>query len=94
MPPLPLLTKPAKLFALISLATLTGCATMTTSAAPTSDRVACQSFHPWYWSKNDTDKTIAQAKEHNAAWKAICGQKAKPKPQAWALSSRWLAALK
>jgi hypothetical protein len=34
---------------------------------------------PVYWSKSDTDKTIAQVKEHNAAWKALCSLKATPK---------------
>jgi hypothetical protein len=44
-----------------------------------TDKVACQSFVPVYWSKSDTDKTIAQVKEHNAAWKALCSLKATPK---------------
>lgn len=50
---------------------------MTVSAVPT-DKVACAAFVPVYWSPGDTDKTIAQAREHNAAWKAIC-QKTTPK---------------
>jgi hypothetical protein len=29
-------------------------------------------LEPIRWSKKDTDDTIRQAKEHNAAWKAIC----------------------
>lgn len=77
MPPLLLLTKPVLICAILSPVTLTACATTTVSSAPT-DKVACQSFVPVYWSKNDTDKTIAQAKEHNAAWKALC-QKTAPK---------------
>jgi len=39
--------------------------------------VACQSFQPIYWGKGDTDKTVAQVKEHNAAGKALCGWGAK-----------------
>lgn len=61
---------PAKLFVLSLLVILPGCATRTSLAVPT-DRVAAQSFKPIYWSKKDTDKTISQIKEHNAAWKAI-----------------------
>jgi len=69
--------KPAKLFALSLIAILSGCATTTTSVAPT-DRVYCSIAAPIYWSKNDTDKTIAQVKEANAAWKSLC-QKTTPK---------------
>jgi hypothetical protein len=51
---------------------------MTASSVPT-DKVACTSFLPVYWSKSDTNKTIAQIKEHNAAFVAICGPVATPK---------------
>lgn len=51
---------------------------MTDSAAPT-DKVACSSFLPIYWSNADSDKSIAQIKEHNAAYVAICGPKPTPK---------------
>ena len=50
---------------------MTSCATTTASNVPT-DKVYCSVSQPIYWSKNDTDKTIAQVKEANAAWKAIC----------------------
>jgi hypothetical protein len=70
MPPLLLLTKPALMCAILSLATLTACAPRMSSSVQT-DKVATQAFRPIYWSKNDTDKTIAQIKEHNAAYKAI-----------------------
>ena len=70
-------TRPALICVTLSLITLTSCATMTTSVAPT-DKVFCGAAQPIYWSKNDTDKTIAQVKEHNAAWKALC-QKTTPK---------------
>jgi hypothetical protein len=34
--------------------------------------VSCAAFQPIRWSRRDTDETIRQAKEHNAAWKALC----------------------
>ena len=75
---LPLPIKPVLICGILSLVTLTGCATPTISAAPT-DKVFCGAAQPIYWSKNDTDKTIAQVKEHNAAGKALCGW-GSPKP--------------
>jgi hypothetical protein len=54
---------------------LTGCATMMGSSAPTeATPVACSVFEPIYWSGSDTDETIKQAKAHNAAWKSLCGK--------------------
>ena len=35
----------------------------------------CQAFERIRWSGRDTAQTIRQAKEHNAAWMAICGRK-------------------
>ena len=49
---------------------LQGCATTTGSAG--TDAVVCAAFEPIRWSKKDTDETIRQVKEHNAAWKAVC----------------------
>jgi hypothetical protein len=49
---------------------LQACATTTASVA--TDSVSCSAFEPIRWSRKDTDKTIRQAKEHNAAWTAIC----------------------
>lgn len=49
---------------------LPGCATTTASVG--TDAVACSAFEPMRWSKKDTDETIRQVKEHNAAWKATC----------------------
>jgi hypothetical protein len=49
---------------------LAGCATTTASVG--TDVVACSAFEPIRWSKKDTDDTIRQAKEHNAAWAALC----------------------
>ena len=43
----------------------------TACAKPTAfdaTSVVCGSFEPIAWSVEDTDETIAQVKEHNAAW--------------------------
>ena len=56
---------------MISLVTLSGCATTIPSVVPT-DKVFCGVVQPIYWSKSDTDKTIAAVKEHNSAWKSLC----------------------
>jgi hypothetical protein len=44
----------------------------TTTASVGTDSVVCSAFEPIRWSKKDTDDTILQVKEHNAAWAAIC----------------------
>lgn len=49
---------------------LAGCATTTASVG--TDAVACSAFEPIRWSERDTEETIRQVKEHNAAWKALC----------------------
>jgi len=49
---------------------LPGCATTTASVG--TNAVACSAFEPIRWSSKDTDETIRQAKEHNAAWAVIC----------------------
>ena len=54
----------------IAMPMLTGCATMTATGGRTD--VSCAAFEPIRWSRRDTDNTIRQAKEHNAAWKALC----------------------
>jgi hypothetical protein len=43
---------------------LTGCATTTS----VTDAVACSAFEPIRCSKKNTDESIRQVKEHNAAW--------------------------
>jgi hypothetical protein len=55
---------------LTPLSILPGCATTTGSAG--TDAVACSAFEPIRWSAKDTDETIRQVREHNAAWKAVC----------------------
>lgn len=57
---------------LTPLLILQGCVTTAGSAA--TDAVACTAFEPIRWSVEDTDETIRQVKEHNAAWKAVCTQ--------------------
>lgn len=66
---------------------------MTGTAAPT-DRAACQSFKPIYWSGKDTPATAAEIKEHNAAWKAICAAKAAQPKQGASFKERWYGGVK
>ena len=65
----------ARLCAPISLVALTQCQTMDISATTDAARVACGAFSPIYWSAKDTAATLAQVKEHNAAWTALCRNK-------------------
>lgn len=88
MPQLQMLTRPARLCAIISFVTLTSCATPTILPVPT-DKVATQAFRPIYWSKKDTDKTIAQIKEHNAAYKSITGKSDKLRVKPMTFKDRW-----
>jgi hypothetical protein len=68
--------------AMLSPLILSGCATvtdifatMTRAPAETVDvnAVACGAFKPIAWSRADTDATLAQIHEHNAAFEAVCG---------------------
>jgi hypothetical protein len=56
------------LFALTTCALLPGCMTLTASG-----ETECARWTPIYWSKLDTTDTVSQVKEHNAAWKRVCG---------------------
>lgn len=38
--------------------------------------VACGAFHRITPSRRDTDETLRQIHEHNAAWEALCGERA------------------
>lgn len=58
---------------LLAMPILTGCVTTTASGGRT-EAVACSAFEPIRWSRRDTDATIRAAKEHNAAWNAVCKQ--------------------
>lgn len=67
---------PARLSALLLSVSLTACATTTGSSGPTEPPpkpTACAVFKPIYWSGKDSDETLKQVREHNAAWKALCG---------------------
>lgn len=59
----------------ISLLILNGCARTTASVG--TDVVTCSPFEPIWRSRKDTDETIRQVKQHNAAWKAVCAAKGK-----------------
>jgi hypothetical protein len=52
----------------------TGCATTTGSAAiePGADTF-CRIARPITWSVSDTDATVREVKEHNAAYVRLCG---------------------
>jgi len=57
------------------LLTLTGC--LTTGSAATrplaaADVAVCQAFRPIAWSRDDTPQTVADVKQHNRAWCALC----------------------
>lgn len=65
-------TRPWLRVALLALVTpiLAGC--MTTTATGGRTDVSCTAFEPLRWSPRDTDATVRQVKEHNAAWNALC----------------------
>lgn len=58
------------------------CASLTNLLAPTErvdvSAVACGAFEPIRWSPADTDDTLKQIHEHNAAWRTLCGDRAAP----------------
>jgi hypothetical protein len=60
--------------ALLPMLLLIPAACATTTASVGTDAITCSAFEPIRWSKKDTDDTIRQAKEHNAAWSAVCGR--------------------
>jgi hypothetical protein len=64
---------------------------MTKTAAPTSDKVTCTALRQLSWHRKDTDQTIAEIKEDNAAKKAICPSWKKPKADKLSLTfkERW-----
>ena len=67
---------PARLLLGSLLLILNACATMTGSSARTdlpAPVTFCMIAKPFYWSARDTDQTITQAREWNAAGKALCG---------------------
>lgn len=47
---------------------------MTTASKGRTDAAPfCRVAEPITWSAKDTDRTIAQVKEHNAVGKSLCG---------------------
>lgn len=77
--PLPARKPPVRLCVpIMLLAAIPGCTTTGSGVTTDPSRVACQSFSPVYWSQNDTVETVKQVQEHNASWKALCQQGAKP----------------
>ena len=60
-------------FVLLLSASLCACATMTDSSGPIESHAAfCAVARPFLWSNHDTDETIRQAKEYNAAGVVPC----------------------
>lgn len=57
---------------LISLLSLTACATTTNSSAPKPINEFCALYKPIHWSRLDTDETLKQIKETNAVWVKLC----------------------
>lgn len=62
-----------KMFIILLLfLSISGCSTVP-NIGISSQAPFCSAGKPIYWSKNDTDKTIGQVKEHNSVGKSICG---------------------
>ena len=60
-----------RLWLLAAVPLLQACATTTPiSVTDTS----CLAYEPIRYSRKDTAETIRQAREHNAAWDALCGK--------------------
>lgn len=78
-------SKPRRMHALVSALTSTlilgSCAIPQTlfggrTESVDVNAVACRSFKPITWADGDTDETLRQVREHNAAWVALCGARA------------------
>jgi hypothetical protein len=64
----------AMMSAVVFSAIPNGCATMTGSNAPIESQASfCAVGKPILWSARDSDATILQVKEHNAAGSVLCG---------------------
>lgn len=60
---------------MLMLAILTGCGTTSTRTGATSSTVTeayCQGNKAITYSRKDTDETIRQVRQHNAAYNAVC----------------------
>lgn len=66
--------RPVVRLSALLLLTLTSCASLTSSPAPTNvAKEFCLIAQPIMWSPKDTDDTIRQIKSHNAVGKELCG---------------------
>ena len=52
-----------------ALLLLAGCAA---ASAPAVVDTSCQAFEPITYSRRDTPETVAQIRQHNAAWVSLC----------------------
>jgi hypothetical protein len=65
--------------ALASMLILASCGHLTTLIGAGSrssidvNAVACEAFKPITWADGDTDDTLRQVHQHNAAWTELCG---------------------
>lgn len=59
---------------LLLTVTVTACQTTTDTASTKSDnvRLACATFQPHKWSKDDPEWRIRQERAHNAAYEELC----------------------
>ncbi len=67
--------KKRAMLGLVLMLTLPNCAGMMDLNDPLTDlpsQMTCGIFQPVTWSERDTDTTILQIKQHNAAWRAVC----------------------
>ena len=60
---------------LTPLLILPACATTGSAGNDALSSSPCAAFEPIRWSAKNTDETIRQAKEHNAAWAVVCSRK-------------------
>lgn len=52
---------------------LTACQMIPTIATGEAERVSCSVFRPiTYSAKKDTERTVAEVREHNAAYLSVC----------------------
>lgn len=65
----------ARFSAMLSAILMSSCATTDIGVRTEAARVACAAFQPIRWSARDTADTVAQVKEHNAAYRALCAGK-------------------
>lgn len=67
--PIPDLRRLSRLGAVLAAFLTSGCVTMTGGG---ETDVVCEAWRPVTWSAADTDQTIREVRQNNAAWKAWC----------------------